>query len=1006
MNKKNTYISDSFMYRAPNYPIENLQKIFQLKTEKLGKKEVIKFLLEDDFFYKSIKIASPSLLNSIVNIDAKKEKDVKNIYFAVLKYFIRLVSRPTPFGTFSSIGTGVFKEKSDIQFNQQKKKEKINISFEWINGLINLLISNNNYFEKTKVLKNELIIEKNEKIYLSFFSGISTEQREFEELTLNRSNLLNFILKLSEKEIEIREIVYYIQKNNTDIQSDKIIGYIRELVKKDILLTDLKMSNSIPKIQSVLLKSINSFLNEDDILKIQVNQIFEFIEQLNLKKTVSIEELTYLESLMGDLYKTEEYLHIDSIQESFINLNSDLKNEIEDYAKVMTILSQQTYVEDNALSFYLKKFIDSYGIYNAISVKDLIDTEKELGPPPTFSKPYGRLEYEFSNLSNTPKTSDLVKKMFYDGLSQNLSVKVEDYISDDDLSEVNYAESYDLYLSIYENTISKEKKIFSSGNMISPIAGRTFGRFISAFENEKNQLLNDIMSAQKVIEDQVPQISLSIVPLKPKAMNVMNVENKYEYELAISTKNNNEKKAISIDDVYIYSDGDNFYFYSKKLKSNIEFKFSNMVNHHFSMPNIYRFLIDLSLYKKTAIRSFDWGEMESYKVLPEVTYKNFVIRPRTWNLFLDKKSSDPEIYIDTFINQNKVPRFVKCVEFDNFILIDLNSKIMKDLLIFEFKKKKSLTLIAADEFNDEYTSLIRDSSNKNYINEFIFMGQNKKNNSVNQKQNNIEVTFHTKKEQDKFDDEEWLYFKIYNALKKDDFVIEQYLYKLFEKHPGFYIRYNDPYPHLRVRLKINNNYPELVDLVNKMFKMLNKQSISLNLVFDQYVQEVQRYGGSSLINSAEEFFCKNSMDIIKIFLDNPTIKTDRTLRINLAFLSVIKLTENNFNDFINHEWFENNFSIDKKFYSEYRENFKNVNSNELSTDYFLNMEHSYFYNLREIKAESTFYFNQIVSSIIHMHFNRFGIHGEEESKCINFVYFYMKEKFYKEKKTKKPMLNA
>lgn len=1004
MIKKDTHISDSFMYRIPNYSIENLQKVSFSQLEKLDKKDAVKLLMKDDFFYKSLKIASPNLLNSIEDIDNKKEKDVKNIYFSVLKYFIRLSSRPTPFGTFSSIGIGRFKEKNKLSFNQQKKKEKINISFEWINGLINLLISNNNYFEQTKVIKNELIIEKNEKIYLSFFSGISTEQREFEELTLNRSNLLNFILKLSEKEIEIKEIVRSIQKTNENIQSDKIINYIRELVKKDILLTDLKKSNSIPEIQKVLLKEVNSFLKEDELLKIQVNQIFEVIERLNKKKNISIKDFDYLESLMGNVYKSEEYLHIDSIQESFLNLNSDLKYEIEDYAKVMTVLSQQTYIEDNALSFYLKKFIDSYGVYNAVSVKELIDTEKELGPPPSYSKPYGRLEYEFSNLSITSKTSDLVKKMFYDGLSEGLSVKVEDYISEEYLNEINYTESYDLYLSIYENKISKEKKYFCSGNIISPIAGRTFGRFISAFNDEKNQLLNEIINVQKVVEDQLPQISLSIVPLKPKAMNVMNVENNYEYELAISTKNNQDKKAVSIDDVYIYSDGNNFYFYSKNLKSNIEFKFSNMVNHHFSMPNLYRFLIDISLYKKTAIRSFDWGEMESYKVLPEVTYKNFVIRPKTWNLSFDDKSSDPGTYIDTFINQYKVPRFVKCVEFDNYILIDLNSKVMKELLVFEFKKKKNLTLIAADEFNEEYVGLIQDLSDKNYINEFIFMGHNKESKRINEKQNNVKLTFHSKKMQDEADKQEWLYFKIYNALKKDDIVIEQYLYKLFEKHPGFYIRYNDPYPHLRVRLKINNNYFELLSLVNKMFKILNEKSISLNLIFDQYVRETQRYGGNDLINSAESFFCENSKDVINIFLNNPAIKTDRSLRINFAFLSVIKLMEDNFDDFINHEWFENNFNIDKKTYSEYRTNFKNVKSKELSIDYFSNMEHYYLNNLRELKSDSTFYFNQIVSSVIHMHFNRFGIHGEEESKCINFVYFYMKEKFYKEKQLKKSIL--
>ena len=52
MIKKDTHISDSFMYRIPNYSIENLQKVSFSQLEKLDKKDAVKLLMKDDFFYK------------------------------------------------------------------------------------------------------------------------------------------------------------------------------------------------------------------------------------------------------------------------------------------------------------------------------------------------------------------------------------------------------------------------------------------------------------------------------------------------------------------------------------------------------------------------------------------------------------------------------------------------------------------------------------------------------------------------------------------------------------------------------------------------------------------------------------------------------------------------------------------------------------------------------------------------------------------------------------------
>jgi thiopeptide-type bacteriocin biosynthesis protein len=58
---------------------------------------------------------------------------------------------------------------------------------------------------------------------------------------------------------------------------------------------------------------------------------------------------------------------------------------------------------------------------------------------------------------------------------------------------------------------------------------------------------------------------------------------------------------------------------------------------------------------------------------------------------------------------------------------------------------------------------------------------------------------------------EWLYLKIYTGIKTSDTILEEAVHPLTEYFlennyisEWFFIRYNDPKPHIRFRLKLNN----------------------------------------------------------------------------------------------------------------------------------------------------------------------------------------------------------
>ena len=120
---------------------------------------------------------------------------------------------------------------------------------------------------------------------------------------------------------------------------------------------------------------------------------------------------------------------------------------------------------------------------------------------------------------------------------------------------------------------------------------------------------------------------------------------------------------------------------------------------------------------------------------------------------------------------------------------------------------------------------------------------------------------------------EWIYFKIYTGVKTSEFlleVIKPFVEQLQNENKikkWFFIRYNDPKPHLRIRFNINNvnNYNYILEKINSLFgEYLNSGEIS-NVVIDTYKKELERYGENT-IEYAEELFFRSS-ELILNFLE-------------------------------------------------------------------------------------------------------------------------------------------
>ncbi|APD06597.1 hypothetical protein UJ101_01068 [Flavobacteriaceae bacterium UJ101] len=117
---------------------------------------------------------------------------------------------------------------------------------------------------------------------------------------------------------------------------------------------------------------------------------------------------------------------------------------------------------------------------------------------------------------------------------------------------------------------------------------------------------------------------------------------------------------------------------------------------------------------------------------------------------------------------------------------------------------------------------------------------------------------------------EWIYYKIYMGTQTIDHFIINYLPDILEEEiikkniiKWFFIRYNDPDPHIRIRFLINdvNNIGFIISILYKKLDTLVSKKMAYKVVLDTYNREIERYH-NELIEFSEEFFYINSKQVL------------------------------------------------------------------------------------------------------------------------------------------------
>ncbi len=1054
-----------FLLRTPRMPI-----VEQL-SQSINRQETIALLhswIRNESVMEALYLASPSLHTRVKQYKKRlftKEKSDSPSYTkqnnkiesAILKYMIRMSSRPTPFGLFSGVSLGAISRESHFVSNDilsDKRKTRLDIFF--LSALRNHLLdqdiacSNLIYYPNSShyfLGDNCRYIESyqsNEKIQYRL-SAIEAEDY-FRLLMHKARNGLNFI--------QLRNCLLLNYETLSEIDA---VDYLKSLIQENILQARLPLPltgaspdqsfvDSLRAIkQTTVADKLSTVIHLLDTLDDQKKPyVTEYQKIYNDLKTlpIKVEE--------NKLFQTDIYRSFDTCELEDKTANATIK--------ILSLLNQLSEKGTGIFTNFIKKFNERYeGQF--VSLEKVLDDESGISishetgyeaPLIAGLKLTNNSTSSADKENETPLNKHFIKLMSLPENRHKTTLKVTSKALLKSVKSRNIPDlpvSFAAILSLYQD--KDNQSLIKLNGCYGNSAANLIGRFCHLDKKLQQYVIDHLEKEQSIS----PDIIFAEIVHMPEGRpgNVIARPHLRQYEIVfLADSSLNSEYQIPINDLYIWVEDYKVKLWSKRLRKQIMPRLSSAHNYSARSLSAYKFLCMIPHQYSSAPNFSPPSAVTEHSFVPRLMIDNVILSEKTWRIPRSEISSllkKNQLELDKWSQLKKKYALDDNVIFsvsDNVLQLNLTNPMMIEVLLAESKGYSTIELKEA--LNAQYTTPVKSKDQKSFANELILPVLNHVKSPYQQYAANPNVSISNANIKRRFSPgSSWLSIKVYAGNNAVDALLDETLLPFIEQQHNlyekwFFIRYGDPDWHLRLRfhgepsLLYGKLLPKLNSLVEDKIECNEIQKLE---VFT-YDREVERYGGADIMAQVESLFMADSIFVSKIITlqrsGDPTLTYRATLLFTDLLLSAFNYSKDDKLTIVSQfrkaygDEFNESSELRKQLGTKYKEistqlqqdftqiqtNYKDINEHLTTLDEDTRMLLS---NLNEYalsttpvikdinhqmmsSANITSSKNSLIGSILHMHNNRmFNAYGREHEFVI---YDILRRYYYSQSKINKP----
>ncbi len=819
-------------------------------------------------------LASPVLYEecrSLVEGDIPDLRGLRKIRQAVLKYYTRMYSRCTPFGLFSGCSVARWSADPTQITIAEDHLRHTRFDMHYLCALAQYLSALPGIKEKLNYTRNSTLYQLGDELrYVEYY--YKNGNRTHKISSVLRSEYLDLVLGKASSYQSLDTLADLLKGEET---KEDIYAFLYEMIDTQLLVSELEPAITGPEFIHQLLQILG---NQEHSDQPEISRLLNFLRQMAKEiETLDSHIINY-----PDIYKRIRQsllqlpVEFDAAKLFQCDMSVQLTNDQvsinyqEQLMDALEVVHRLCPVKEHSLDEFMHLFRERYED-RELPLLEVLDTETGI--------PYrGNTGVELSPLLNDfvfPKP-DKPKVLQWGMLEQYLHKKIQEaYVNELEIIEITKEELSDFpseatrfapSSSVMFRILDAESSLLFLETASGASAASLLGRF--AHGNEKiYAMVKDITAKEQELESGI--LFAEIIHLPESRMgNILLHPSFRSYEIPYLAKSSVDAAfQIPAQDLLVSVRNNRVLLRSASLNREIIPRLSSAHNYRMQPLPVYEFLCDLQGQGISGGIQFGWGELQGlYTRFPRVQFGQTILHPATWRFrqedlkeLKDAGESDFEVRLKEFRNKWKLPEKIVVADGDNELLIDFSDPLL-NAVFYDILLKRPQLLVREFLFNNS-TGVVN-SVGASYANQLVAVLQKKESTYTH-----LDLLPTNANTPERFSiGSEWVYFKIYCGSHSADKILTEGIYPLIRAletggliKRWFFIRYQDP--HFHIRLRFHLNHPEQTGAMVGKFSAavagLERQGFIWKIQADTYKRELDRYG-SSTIEHVEELFCLNS----------------------------------------------------------------------------------------------------------------------------------------------------
>ncbi|WP_427166107.1 lantibiotic dehydratase [Streptomyces sp. C1-1] len=845
--------------------------------------DYIRTMAEFPELVEAVAVSSPVLLRTLEKVisgDETRRKRLLSTATSITRYAIRMSSRSTPFGLYAGVTAAQIGTTACSTIGDHAKKI-VRLDSGWYDSLSREWISSPNLKPTLEVVLNNLCMVRGDRLVVPHVrirreNNATEGQMLSRETSMRLTPLLQWICGRAHKPMRYSNLLSEAKARFIHVPEQKLDTFLENLLANDVLLSKISITALDETSLAEMEKIIPSEASEAVALKELRQSIQAYAGTRMGRGKDAWSRLRATVARIHDGDGADVSPQVDVRADVSVTLPQHVINEVENLATTIWRISPDGTAYTH-MHRYRIAFFEKYGPHGVVRLKDLINPHIGLGYPEGYLNPASTTSFGIAGNHKSPSIDARAKtlgSLAYRGLS---SGNREVVLTDADVNRLNSrlgsslpSQAVEICFQLLADTLGAVDEndfclwVTPTGGSLT--AGAMAGRFSDVIGNSAQ--LGQLLSTNSV-DAIVAQVDFA--PILPRAMNVVQGRRLVDYSIPVGVfHEDSEHGVIDWRDLIVAADGDALHLYWESTGQEVIPVIPHTLSLSTAAPNLVRFLAELRYANETRVwQPWEWGEMSSLPCLPRVRFGSSIIAPLTWKVSAELQTASPQqigwdAAVAEWRKRLNVDARVRVMNQDQYCEINLNNVLHREIFRREVAQGNRLVTEVPGAVGKDYGWL------QNTCNEFTVPLLPRK--PPRQKSRRLDKADIERSEKSSYPPgSAWAYLELDCIPEIHNDLIKKRLPEILQEvwdgiDRWFFIRYNKPRHHIRLRLRSNEpSMPaEVWSRILQICASLREDGYISDFRLCAYEPEFSRFGGVEGVDLAERLFHADSEWVINL----------------------------------------------------------------------------------------------------------------------------------------------